>query len=110
MYIYKYETMLALYSLLVLVSEEINCVAFLFLLAIDEDFTINSTNSTINVVFPANSQNMSQRCVDITIVDDDILEDDHSFTVQIGDPSVGTRITVRGSTIVIIQDDEGIHT
>ena len=82
-------------------------IAFLVLLGIDEDFTIPSANP-INLEFPVNSQDMSQQCVNITIVDDDILEGEHAFSVRTGNPSVGTRIILRGSTVVKIQDNEGI--
>ena len=41
-------------------------------------------------------------------MDDATLEGDHTFSVQLGLPSAGTRNNFLGTTTVTIEDNEGI--
>ena len=52
---------------------------------------------------------MSQQCARFGIVDDDALECDHTFSVQTGDPSVGSRNIFQSSTTVAITDNDGMY-
>lgn len=67
-----------------------------------EDFNIPSP---ITVTFPAGSANGASTCVTVTILDDDDLEGDHSFTLHLSNPSPGAIIGSHMYTTVDITDN-----
>ena len=64
-----------------------------------------SALSGLEVTFTAGSPNGAQQSVDIGIIDDDALEGDHEFRVELISTSV--MIGMPSSTVVIITDNEG---
>lgn len=75
-------------------------------------FPVNETdfNSTATL-FKFEMGAVSQACINVTIIDDDDLEGDHTFTVKLGrtnTPALGGTGSPTSTTITI-QDPEGIH-
>ena len=72
-----------------------------------EDF---AASGGLQVTFTSGSPDDAQQSVVIAIIDDDVLEGDHDFTVQLvsTDPS-SVMIGAQSDTTVTIIDDEGIH-
>ena len=71
-----------------------------------EDF---AASGGLQVTFTSGSPDDAQQSVVIAIIDDDVLEGDHDFTVQLvsTDPS-SVMIGAQSDTTVTIIDDEGI--
>ena len=72
-----------------------------------EDFV---ARSSLLVTFTSGSPNNAQQSVDIGIIDDDVLEGDHDFTVRLisTNPSgSNVMIGMQSNTTVTIIDDEG---
>ena len=75
------------------------------LTVVGNDFTVADP---LTVTFPTTSVSEDTACADITIVDDDVLEGDHSFTVQLTSTTpTGVTIGTDSSTTVTIQDNDG---
>ena len=75
-------------------------------------FPVNGTdfNSTATL-FNFEVGEVSQACIDVAINDDDDLEGDHTFTVELGrtnTPALGGTGSPTSTTITI-QDPEGIY-
>ena len=54
---------------------------------------------------------LSQACIDIAINDDDDLEGDHTFTVELGaasTPALGRGLGTPSTTTITIQDPDGM--
>ena len=54
---------------------------------------------------------LSQACIDIAINDDDDLEGDHTFTVELGaasTPALGGGLGTPSATTITIQDPDGM--
>ena len=51
------------------------------------------------------SSEMRSQCVDVTIMDDDVVEDDESFDISITSPSSGIINPAKYSAVFIISDD-----
>ena len=69
-----------------------------------------SALGALEVTFTSGSPNGTQQSVDIAIMDDDALEGDHDFTVQLisTDPSgSNVMIGMQSITTVTITDNEG---
>ena len=77
-----------------------------------EDFALPSDPTTVTFPITAVSDDL-EVCVDITIVNDDILEGEQQFTVQIDAASVSLPdvivSTTSSSATVTIEDNEGAH-
>ena len=71
--------------------------------ALLEDYTVPSP---FTVVFPAGGSD-STLCSNVVIVNDNALEDDHQFTVEIMESTSGSLINNPSTTIITIEDDEG---
>jgi len=61
----------------------------------------------LNVSFASGSMNGDIDCINITILDDDALEGDHSFTVSLNPPDFPVKLTTPFSSPVTIFDNEG---
>lgn len=59
----------------------------------------------MNVTFTGGSPLGTMACLNVTIIDDNVIENDESFTVTLSLISTGESI---GQTIVTIVHDEGI--
>ena len=75
-------------------------------------FSADGTDFTASApMFNFGIGQVSQACIDVTIIDDDDLEGDHTFTVELG----ATNTSALGgtgsptSTTITIQDSEGIY-
>ena len=67
---------------------------------------LDYTSVSFDVAFPSGSTDNATACVNINILDDDILEGDHTFTVTLTilDPDV---MLDNNETTITIRDDEG---
>ncbi len=76
---------------------------------LDEDFSSLSTNLTY---FPHNGFNVKCLCVEIPIVNDEKVEGNEQFQVQltIADSLSCVNITKESSTVLIVDDDECAET
>ena len=73
-----------------------------------EGVDFNVTDLTqLNVSFASGSMNGDTDCINITILDDDALEGDHSFTVSLNPPALPVKLTAPFSSPVTIFDNEG---
>ena len=82
---------------------------FLFYTVVDDDTDLSSP-SELNLVFPAGTD-IQQRCINISIVDDTLLEGDQAFTMTITDAGSYARTSPSFSvTSVVIADDESKYT
>ena len=73
-----------------------------------EGVDFNVTDLTqLNVSFASGSMNGDTDCINITILDDDALEGDHSFTVSLNPPALPVKLTTPFSSPVTIFDNEG---
>lgn len=74
----------------------------------DEDFL---ESPVPEVTFASGSNTSSVLCVTYTIIDDEALEVDHAFTVEINSTNPGTLdgvfISMPSATTVNIEDNEG---
>ena len=71
-----------------------------------EDFFLIATPITF---FPT-TQSTTMGCTNITIIDDDVLESNHSFTVSLSMPSPPLcMLSSSVQTEIVIQDNEGKH-
>ena len=61
----------------------------------------------LTVFFEAGSVNGDTDCINITILDDDALEGDHSFTVSLNPPDFPVTLTTPSSSPVNITDNDG---
>ena len=80
---------------------------FLYSIVDGEDFTV-APSGVFEATFVAlSTSNGDRACDNITIIDDNVLEGEHSFEIQIvsTDPLLRTINPV--STVVTIQDNEG---
>ena len=76
------------------------------MLSVDgDDFTLPSP---FDVTVPVNSLSGSSQCANITFVDDDIIEGDHSFTVSISDPGGAETVDPTVATVTI-DDNDGTY-
>ena len=78
-----------------------------FLSVLGSDFTVDTSTS---LVFDSGlTDNGDTECVTITIIDDDIYEEDQQFTVNIDsvDSTSAAMIGMLSSTDVVIQDNDG---
>ena len=71
-----------------------------------EDFTVTDTTE-LDVFFAAGSMTGDTDCLNITILDDDALEGDHSFTVSLNPPAAPVTLTTPSSSPVTITDNDG---
>ena len=71
-----------------------------------EDFTVTDTTE-LDVFFAAGSMTGDTDCLTITILDDDALEGDHSFTVSLNPPAAPVTLTTPSSSPVTITDNDG---
>ena len=62
-----------------------------------------------DLFFPAGSEEGAQLCTNITIVDDNVFEQDHSFTVHIDSTEDNVLIAEPRFTTINITDNEGIN-
>ena len=69
-------------------------------------FGSDYTNISSDEVFPSESTDNATACVNITILDDDILEGDHAFTVTLTTLDPDVMLGNYETTITII-DNEG---
>ena len=66
------------------------------------------TNDTLTVVFLNGTMSNTTMCTNITIVEDDVLECDHDFTVEITSISPSITVGTPSNVTVTIQDtDDG---
>ena len=73
-----------------------------------EGVDFNVTDLTqLNVSFASGSMNGDTDCINITILDDDALEGDRSFTVSLNPPALPVKLTTPFSSPVTIFDNEG---
>ena len=63
------------------------------------DYTLDTTALT----FPAESTDM--QCANITIADDDVFEEDETFTVTITVDTAGVMATMTTTTVTITDND-----
>ena len=70
------------------------------------DFSVTDPTQ-LNVSFASGSMNGDTDCVNITILDDDALEGNHSFTVSLNPPAAPVKLTTPSSSPVTITDNEG---
>jgi len=61
----------------------------------------------MTVIFTAGSMNGDQDCLTISILDDDALEGDHSFSVSLNPPAPPVTLTTPSSSPVTITDNDG---
>ena len=72
------------------------------------DFSIPSQSHSI--LFEFNFSSEGQQCLNVTIIDDNLLEFDEEFSANITDVSPsGVQIGPFDSTAVVINDDEGMR-
>lgn len=71
--------------------------------ALLEDFAVPNP---FMIVFPAGGTD-STLCSNVVIINDNAVEDDHQFTVNIMDTTSGSLINDPSTTIITIEDDEG---
>ena len=71
-----------------------------------EDFSVTDPTQ-LNVFFPSGSTNGNTDCINISIIDDDALEGDHSFTVSLNPPAAPVTLTTPSSSPVTITDNDG---
>ena len=76
------------------------------LTVVGSDFTVEDP---LTVTFNSGTTSSGDTaCADITVLDDDALEGDHSFTVQLASTTpTGVTIGTDSSTTVTIQDNDG---
>ena len=79
-----------------------------------EDSVVISVSSSLMGESPTTTQetftnDSHEQCFNITIPDDDIFEDDTTFTVMVTSDQPGVMI-VNGSIEIDVQDDDGMHT
>ena len=60
-----------------------------------------------DVFFASGSVNGDTDCINISILDDDALEGDHSFTVSLNPPAAPVTLTTLSSSPVTITDNDG---
>ena len=70
------------------------------------DFTILDPTE-MNIMFTVGSMNGDQDCLTISIIDDDALEGDHSFSVSLNPPAPPVTLTSPSSSPVTITDNDG---
>ena len=70
------------------------------------DFSVTDPTQ-LNVSFEAGSVNGDTDCINITILDDDALEGNHSFTVSLNPPAAPVKLTTPFSSPITIFDNEG---
>ena len=97
------ETLLSLYCLinLELCDDLCQCSST----ALGSDFTIPDPTE-MNIMFTTGSMNGDQDCLTISILDDDALEGDHSFSVSLNPPAPPFTLTTPSSSPVTITDNE----
>ena len=72
-----------------------------------EDFILALTPITF---FPPTNESTTLGCTNITIMDDEVLESNHSFTVSLSMPSpLLCMLSQSVQTEIVIQDNEGKH-
>lgn len=88
---------------------EYNSSILLFFSVNGEDFDGDNLEATFPIGTTFNEQ-VQTACVDISIINDDALEGDHSFTVVLSNanPSSVTISPPFSSATVIIEDDDGM--
>ena len=76
------------------------------LTVVGSDFTVEDP---LTVTFNSGTTSSGDTaCADITVLDDDALEGDHSFTVQLASTTpTGVTIGTDSSTTVTVQDNDG---
>ena len=79
---------------------------FIFPTVDGEDFSV-ADPAQLNVFFEAGSVNGDTDCINITILEDNALEGDHSFTVSLNPPAAPVKLTTPSSSPVTITDNEG---
>ena len=90
-----------------LVQDCVMTSLLLFFLTVEgDDFTV-SDPTDMDVFFAAGSVNGNTDCINITILDDDALEGDHSFTVSLNPPDLPVKLSTPSSSPVTITDNEG---
>ena len=57
------------------------------------------------LIFPAGSEDGDSQCVAITIIDDDNVEGEHSFTVSLQNTSSSEVIVIQANATVTIRDN-----
>ena len=79
---------------------------YLTVLLLDgQDFLSSSISP--DLFFPAGSEEGALLCTNITILDDDIFEGDHDFSIHINSTSENIQVTEPQSATVFIIDDDG---
>ena len=87
------------------------CIYIVVLIPVEgENFTLGATV----LVFPNGTMEGGMTCVDVTIIDDNVLEFDHSFEVSIllpsSSPGASLAAASPDNTEYTITDDEGVYT
>ena len=78
-----------------------------FIIAVSgEDFALLSSNTI--VTFLTGSTNADPECIQISIIDDDIYEEDQDFSVSIDSISLTTAATIGTPIVITIQDSNGL--
>ena len=67
------------------------------------DFSVTDPTQ-LNVFFEAGSMNGDTDCINITILEDNTLEGDHSFTVSLNPPALPVKLTTPSSSPVTITE------
>ena len=70
------------------------------------DFSVPDLTE-FDVFFASGSVNGDTDCINISILDDDALEGDHSFTVSLNPPAAPVTLTTPSSSPVTIADNDG---
>ena len=73
-----------------------------------EDFTVESPDVFEATFIAMSTSDGDIECDNGTIIDDDVLEGEHSFEIQIGSTNPQLTNISPDSAIVTIQDNEGI--
>ena len=74
-------------------------------MSIEALYGIDYLSTSSYEIFPLESPNGTERCLNILIMDDDILENNESFTVTFTNPD--SEITLgRTTTVITIIDDD----
>ena len=75
-------------------------------------FPVNGTDfSSTATLFNFEVGAVSQACIDVPIIDDDDLEGDHTFSVELGaasTPALGGGLGTPSTTTITIQDPDGM--
>ena len=57
--------------------------------------------------FPEESVDGDRQCMNITILDDTLVEGDETFNISVSVLTTGLRVTADEPAIIVIEDDEG---